>query len=34
MIASEEGERIKLLLDLTPEAIARVRHRAPGRVKC
>ncbi len=33
MIAKEEGERIKLLLDLTPEAIQRVKHRVPTAVK-
>ena len=34
MIVTQNGQRIKLLLDLTPEAIACIRHENRAAVKC
>ena len=34
MIAKEDGQKIKLLLDLTPEAISLIRQANPPAVKC
>ena len=34
MLAKEDGQKIKLLLDLTSEAISLIRQANPPAVKC